>query len=109
MSLNPNNRLLAPQSSPGALPVGDPIKGVFLRYRESHGLVILAFYDIRHAKAAKTLLSTPSNGALADCVAENQDADGCKAWLSCHSISVQELKEVMISHDVSLSLLTSDI
>ncbi|KAJ7703102.1 hypothetical protein B0H17DRAFT_1127438 [Mycena rosella] len=76
-------------------PVIDTIKGVLLRYHESHGIAILAFYDIRQAKSAQTLLSTPTTGTLADCVGEECKAAGQRGWLDCGFVTAGDLAEMV--------------
>lgn len=75
------------------LPVIDTIKGVLLRYHESHGIAILAFYDVRQAKSAQALLSTPTNGTLAECVGE--EAQGQRGWLDCAFVAARDLAEMV--------------
>ncbi|KAJ6499986.1 RNA recognition motif 2-domain-containing protein [Mycena vitilis] len=103
------SNLIAPRSTAGTVPSGprtnqsaaslaptiDSIKGVLLRYHESHGIAILAFYDVRQAKSAQVLLSTPANGGLADCVAEECKFDGQRAWLDCSFVTAQDLMEMV--------------
>jgi hypothetical protein len=72
----------------------DSIKGVFVRCQKSHGIVMLAFFDSRHAARAKEILSVPSNGPLADCVSDERTADGSQPWVFCEFISAEKLAEV---------------
>ncbi|KAF7361813.1 Meiosis protein mei2 [Mycena venus] len=83
------------QSSSSLAPTIDSIKGVLLRYHESHGIAILAFYDVRQAKSAQTLLSTPTDGALADCVGEEVKLGVQRGWLDCSFVTVQDLAEMV--------------
>lgn len=76
------------------LPIVDTIKGVLLRYHESHGIAILAFYDVRQAKSAQALLSTPATGTLADCVGEECKFSGQRGWLDCAFVAPKDLAEV---------------
>ncbi|KAJ7446152.1 hypothetical protein B0H11DRAFT_387125 [Mycena galericulata] len=85
---------LASTSNPH-LPIIDTIKGVLLRYHESHGIAILAFYDIRQAKSAQVLLSTPTTGALADCVGEECVFGGQRGWLDCAFVTSKDLAEMV--------------
>ncbi|KAJ6587017.1 hypothetical protein DFH09DRAFT_242380 [Mycena vulgaris] len=78
------------------LPIIDTIKGVLLRYHESHGIAILAFYDVRQAKFAQALLSTPTTtGTLADCVGEESKFGGQRDWLDCAFVTAQDLAEMV--------------
>lgn len=72
----------------------DSIKGVFVRCQKSHGVVMLAFFDSRHAARARDILSVPSNGPLADCVGHEQTTDGSQSWIFCEFISAEKLAEV---------------
>jgi hypothetical protein len=82
------------QSAGSLAPTIDSIKGVLLRYHESHGIAILAFYDVRQAKSAQALLSAPTNGTLADCVGEECKFGGQRGWLDCSFVTAQDLTEV---------------
>ncbi|KAJ7217958.1 RNA recognition motif 2-domain-containing protein, partial [Mycena pura] len=66
-----------------------PFVKVNLRFRESKGVAILAFFDIRRAKSAHVILSTPTTGALAQCVEDQQK------WLSCSFVTAEDLIERM--------------
>ncbi|KAF8633336.1 hypothetical protein AX17_004508 [Amanita inopinata Kibby_2008] len=70
---------------------GDIIKGIFVRCQESHGIVMLAFYDVRHAKLVKALLSVRTAGLLAECVGNSSSDEDAKAWLSCRFVTADEL------------------
>ncbi|KAJ6472524.1 RNA recognition motif 2-domain-containing protein [Mycena sanguinolenta] len=83
------------QSTSSLAPTIDSIKGVLLRYQESHGIAILAFYDVRQAKSAQTLLSTPAAGALADCLGEEVEFGGKNGWFDCSFITSQDLAEMI--------------
>ncbi|KAJ7901931.1 hypothetical protein B0H14DRAFT_1260999 [Mycena olivaceomarginata] len=85
----------ANQSTSSLVPTIDSIKGVFLRYHESHGIAILAFYDVRQARSAQALLSTPTDGALADCVGEDVKSGGQKGWFDCSFVTAQDLAEMV--------------
>jgi hypothetical protein len=74
--------------------VDDIVKGVFVRCQESHGIVMLAFYDIRDAKFAKCVLSTRASGALADCVDNKLSGDDTHLWLGCRFVTAEELMKV---------------
>lgn len=74
--------------------VDDIVKGVFVRCQESHGIVMLAFYDIRDAKFAKCVLSTRTSGALADCVDNKPSGDDTHLWLDCRFVTAEELMKV---------------
>lgn len=67
-----------------------PFVKVNLRFRESKGVAILAFFDIRRAKSAQVILSTPTTGALAQCVEDQQK------WLSCSFITAEDLIDVSV-------------
>ncbi|KAJ6625550.1 hypothetical protein B0H10DRAFT_1942450 [Mycena sp. CBHHK59/15] len=85
-----------PTAHPNAhLPIIDTIKGVLLRYHESHGIAILAFYDVRQAKSAQALLSTPRTGALADCIGEEPEFGGQQGWLDCAFVTAQDLADMV--------------
>ncbi|KAJ7178435.1 RNA recognition motif 2-domain-containing protein [Mycena crocata] len=77
------------------LPIIDTIKGVLLRYHESHGIAILAFYDVRQAKSAQALLSTPTTGTLADCVGQECKFSGQRGWLDCAFVTANDLAEMV--------------
>ncbi|KAF7376229.1 RRM domain-containing protein [Mycena sanguinolenta] len=83
------------QSTSSLAPTIDSIKGVLLRYHESHGIAILAFYDVRQAKSAQTLLSTPAAGALADCLGEEVKFGGKNGWFDCSFVTPQDLAEMV--------------
>ncbi|KAJ7251524.1 hypothetical protein B0H12DRAFT_641759 [Mycena haematopus] len=85
----------APQSTSSLVPTIDSIKGVLLRYHESHGIAILAFYDVRQAKSAQALLSTPATGALADCVAEEVKFGGQNGWFDCSFVTSEDLTKMV--------------
>jgi hypothetical protein len=73
----------------------DSIKGVFVRCQKSHGIVMLAFFDIRHAAVAKTILSSPcSGGPLTECIGDDLTKDGGRAWISCQFVTTDELTKV---------------
>ncbi|KAK7005596.1 meiosis protein mei2 [Favolaschia claudopus] len=73
----------------------DSIKGVLLRYHESHGIAILAFYDVRQAKSAQVLLSTPiDNSALAECIGEDTNG-GAGGWLECAFVTAKDLTDMV--------------
>lgn len=74
--------------------VDDIVKGVFVRCQESHGIVMLAFYDIRDAKFAKCVLSTRASGTLADCVDNKLSGDDAHPWLGCRFVTAEELTKV---------------
>ncbi|KAK7020908.1 RNA recognition motif 2-domain-containing protein [Favolaschia claudopus] len=72
------------------------IKGALLRYQESHGIAILAFYDVRQARLAQVLLSTPTDGdALADCIGENMKSRGISGWVDCAFVTAPDLTETV--------------
>ncbi|KAJ6499207.1 RNA recognition motif 2-domain-containing protein, partial [Mycena sanguinolenta] len=83
------------QSKSSLAPTIDSIKGVLLRYHESHGIAILAFYDVRQAKSAQTLLSTPAAGALADCLGDEVKFGGKNGWFDCSFVTSQDLAEMV--------------
>ncbi|KAG7439993.1 uncharacterized protein BT62DRAFT_938424 [Guyanagaster necrorhizus] len=62
------------------VPITDsPIKGVFVRYVQSKGIVILAFFDVRHAEAAHTLLATRTTDLLDVCADDS--------WFRCRYLT----------------------
>ncbi|KAF9465004.1 hypothetical protein BDZ94DRAFT_431185 [Collybia nuda] len=73
----------------------DSIKGVFFRCQKSHGIVMLAFFDLRHAAVAKTILSTPSESPLADCIGDDPAEAGRQAWISCQFVTADELAKTI--------------
>ncbi|KAJ7287434.1 hypothetical protein C8J57DRAFT_586235 [Mycena rebaudengoi] len=85
------NRTTGP---PNHLPIVDTIKGVLLRYHESHGIAILAFYDVRQAKLAQALLSTPTIGTLSDCVGDGGNYNG-QRWLDCAFVTPTDLAQMV--------------
>jgi hypothetical protein len=91
----PSNTLSVPTIGTQFGPLSnDSIKGVFVRCQKSHGIVMLAFFDPRHAARAKQILSTPTTGPLSDCVNDELSEDGSKSWLFCEFISAEKLAEV---------------
>lgn len=74
--------------------VDDIVKGVFVRCQESHGIVVLAFYDVRDAKFAKSVLSARTSGALADCVDNKLSGDDAHPWFGCRFVTAEELTKV---------------
>ncbi|KAK2463211.1 hypothetical protein APHAL10511_004866 [Amanita phalloides] len=72
-------------------PVEDIVKGIFVRRQESHGIIMLAFYDVRYARFAKSVLSVRTSGVLADCVDKNLSGGEAHAWLTCRFITAEEL------------------
>ncbi|KAF8893952.1 hypothetical protein BD779DRAFT_1669467 [Infundibulicybe gibba] len=71
----------------------ESIKGVFVRCQRTYGFVILAFFDVRHARAANSLLSAPFAGPLADCV--GSDSPEGRDWFTCRFITAEELVETI--------------
>ncbi|KAK0212760.1 hypothetical protein DFS33DRAFT_1269485 [Desarmillaria ectypa] len=62
------------------VPITDsPIKGVFVRYVQSKGIVVLAFFDVRYAQAAHTLLATRSTDLLDICADDS--------WFRCRYLT----------------------
>ena len=72
----------------------DSIKGVFVRCQKSHGVVMLAFFDPRHAAIAKEILSVPSNGPLADCIGDELTEHNSRRWIFCQFMSAEKLADV---------------
>ncbi|TFK44789.1 hypothetical protein BDQ12DRAFT_35519 [Crucibulum laeve] len=68
----------------------DIVKGVFWGH-SSHGLVLLAFYDIRWAVAAIRTLSVRTAGPLAECVGDCLNEDDSRNWLTCRFMTTDEL------------------
>ncbi|KAF8622640.1 hypothetical protein AX15_006755 [Amanita polypyramis BW_CC] len=85
---NDDNVPPAKKSSSSA---GDIVKGVFVHDQESHGTVVLAFYDVRYAEFAKSTLSVSTSGALAECVDNKYSGDDAGAWLTCRFATEEEL------------------
>ncbi|PBK74462.1 hypothetical protein ARMSODRAFT_591204 [Armillaria solidipes] len=56
-----------------------PIKGVFVRYVQSKGIVVLAFFDVRYAQAAHTLLATRTTDLLDVCADDS--------WFRCRYLT----------------------
>ncbi|KAG5731969.1 Meiosis protein mei2 [Termitomyces sp. T112] len=73
----------------------DSIKGIFLRCQQSNGIAMLAFFDVRHAETANTIIATPSTGPLSQCVGDDLADDGTRGWITCQFISAEELAEVI--------------
>ena len=78
-----------------------PIRGVHLRYLESKGIVPFAFFDIRHAIAAKSIICTRSTGPLELCVGDDIDDDGHRMWFTCRFVSSDELSEVQLTFAIN--------
>ena len=86
--------LTSPGTAPTSRQLDSPIRGVHPRYLESDGIVPFAFFDIRHAIAAKGIICTRSAGPLELCVGDDMDDDGQRMWLTCRFVSSDELSEV---------------
>jgi len=66
---------------------------MYVSLQKSHGIVILAFYDIRDAtRARKTLLH--SRGALAECVGNELKGDGERGRFTCRFLTVGDVIKV---------------
>lgn len=91
-----SNNLSVPSNSTRFGPLNeDSIKGVFIRCQKSHGIVMLAFFDVRHAAIAKTTLATPSpNSPLAECIDESTE-EGRRTWISCQFVTADELAKTI--------------
>jgi len=81
--------------------VDEIVKGVFVRCQESHGIVMLAFYDVRDAKFAKSVLSSCTSGALAECLDSRPSGDDAHPWLDCRFVTAEELMKVGHVHSNS--------
>jgi hypothetical protein len=79
---------------PTRFSVDEIVKGVFVRCQVSHGIVMLAFYDVRDAKFAKSVLSSRTSGALAECVNSRPSGDDAHPWLDCRFVTAEELMKV---------------
>ena len=84
-------------TAPTTRHLDSPIRGVHPRYLESDGIVPFAFFDIRHAIAAKGIICTRSAGPLELCVGDDMDDDGQRMWLTCRFVSSDELSEVQFT------------
>ncbi|KAG5634778.1 hypothetical protein H0H81_000803 [Sphagnurus paluster] len=73
----------------------DSIKGVYLRCQQSNGIAMLAFFDVRHSKIAKQIISTPTTGHLSHCVGEQLEENGTRTWIGCRFITAEELVKVI--------------
>ena len=89
-------------TTPTSRHLDSPIRGVHPRYLESEGIVPFAFFDIRHAIAAKGIICTRSAGPLELCVGDDMDDNGQHMWLTCRFVSSDELSEVHFSFPVFL-------
>jgi hypothetical protein len=58
------------------------------------GTLFLAFYDVRDAIAAKSVLSRSTDGVLVACASEESSSDGKQAWFHCRFITAEELAKV---------------
>lgn len=85
--------LSVPNSRRKAGPLNEnSIKGVFVRSQKSHGIVMLAFFDERHAAIAKATLIDPTlSSAMAECVGDEPTEEGGRSWLSCEFVTGDEL------------------
>lgn len=96
-----SNTTPTPLTSPGTTPTSrhldSPIRGVHPRYLKSEGIVPFAFFDIRHAIAAKGIICTRSVGPLELCVGDDMDDDGQRMWLTCRFVTSDELSEVQFT------------
>ena len=88
---------IAAVTSPTSRHLDSPIRGVHPRYLESEGIVPFAFFDIRHAITAKSIICTRSVGPLELCVGDDMDDDGQRMWLTCRFVSSDELSEVQFT------------
>ena len=68
------------------------VKGIWVRFQETHGIVILAFYDIRHAMRAKRQISSQVLRGLEDIrleaafiTAENLERVSGRTHMSCQT------------------------
>lgn len=68
------------------------VKGIWVRFQETHGIVILAFYDIRHAMRAKRQISSQVLRGLEDIhleaafiTAENLERVSGRTYTSCQT------------------------
>jgi hypothetical protein len=74
--------------------VDEIVKGVYVGCQESHGIVMLAFYDVRDAKFAKSVLSSRASSTLAECVDSRPSGDDAHPWLDCRFVTAEELMKV---------------
>ncbi|PFH51560.1 hypothetical protein AMATHDRAFT_3009 [Amanita thiersii Skay4041] len=74
---------------------GDIIQGIIKCCQESHGTIVVVFYDVRYAKLAKDLLSVRTTGPLAECVDNDLSENGTGIWLCCRFITAEELTKTM--------------
>jgi hypothetical protein len=75
----------------------DIIKGIFIRYQQSHRFIVLAFYDSRHAAKIVQLVTGDVAERLFVSIAGGADidsSDNTPNALICRSIFVAELSEV---------------
>ncbi|KAJ7072243.1 RNA recognition motif 2-domain-containing protein [Mycena amicta] len=67
----------------------DKIKGISTHFQPSQGVVILVFYDVRQAKSANVILSTPTTGPLAQCIGEEQ------SWFECSFVTAEDVLDLV--------------
>nr|GAT56782.1 predicted protein [Mycena chlorophos] len=67
----------------------DKIKGISTHFHPSQGVVILVFYDVRQASSASVILSTPTTGALAQCIGEEG------TWFECSFVTAEDVLELV--------------
>lgn len=98
-------------------PNDNPIKGIYVRFQVTNGIVILGFYDSRDAAKTKRAIEVTGVASLAkeqdgDPVQGQQDAEieassdgdetgGNQQWkrqLTCSFITPKELRKVRVSH-----------
>lgn len=94
--------------SPG-IPDGSetPIKGVFVRFQQTLGTIILAFFDVRYAQAAKIFLSTRSTGALDECVEQDtpRPDDAQRSWLDPQFVSTETIVKVRYHFHITFKII----
>ncbi|TFK73993.1 hypothetical protein BDN72DRAFT_789982 [Pluteus cervinus] len=71
------------------------IKGFYFRLQKTHGLVILAFFDLRHASSAMVRLGDSTSEVLQSCLDTGTTTPDGDTWLTCRYISADELKDMI--------------
>ncbi|KAF8897027.1 RNA recognition motif 2-domain-containing protein [Gymnopilus junonius] len=73
----------------------DPLKGVNGRSLVSNGVFPIVFFDVRVAKVAQEVLTSPDFGRLHQCIGDEIDDKGERRWLSVRFVTLDELSKTL--------------
>ncbi|KAF9012409.1 RNA recognition motif 2-domain-containing protein [Cyathus striatus] len=73
---------------------GEVLKGVFIKGKETHGIIILAFYDVRWANAALKTFMNPKTTILKECLGDDVTDEGTRCWFTCRFLRMEELVQI---------------